>query len=264
MYLRLFLPLLLLHPPHRNNLCQFNLHHLLLHLCFSHHLLLHCQFPPITDHSASPLTLVQHSLDYSTDHVCPRPSLSAKGTRYDLMPGYLAPPEFSVKPAVHIFLQLIFPCPHGGWKRKRGDHLNITFACGCPLSNILCISLISNVVEPGIDYYVPLGQGVPHDSGPIQFPFDTMIPWETGIIKGIVHAHPNMQPMIAYDHWKKKCSNHVDNIPRCPNVNVSLSSGPVPKRTLRSISIIFRLFLGFIRYYRKGHHLLEHSPWLIT
>jgi hypothetical protein len=137
--------------------------------------------------------------------------------------------------------------------------LNITFACGCPVSNILCISLVSNDVEPGIDYHVPLGQGVPHKSGPIQLSFDTMIPWETDIIKGIVHAHPNIQPMIAYDYWNKKCSNHVDNISRCPSVNVSLSSGPVPKRTLRSISIIFPLFLGFFCYYRKRHHLLEHD-----
>jgi hypothetical protein len=173
--------------------------------------------------------------------------------------GYLTPPELSGKPVVSSFLQQIFSCSYGGWCRKRSDKANITFECWCPVvpANIIRLTIFGDVLH----YCVPQAQGIPHGSSPDYFPSDSINPWEINIIKGIVHAQPNLQPMIAYNLWMKTCSTRVDNLSRCPDIPPSLSSEAVTKRTLQSISIIFPHFLSFFRYYRKRrrHILREES-----
>jgi hypothetical protein len=175
----------------------------------------------------------------------PPPLPSMRGTtRYVCKTGYLSPPKFSAKPVVRNFMQQVFPCPHGGWVWKRDDRTNISFDCGCLVHNIIRISLAEHDQEYVIHYFVPSNQGIPHDSSPTHFPSDSMNPWEIELIKGIVDAQPNLQPMIAYDLWTKTCSNRVDCISRCPDLSPRLSTGAVPRRSLHSISTIFPLFLG--------------------
>ena len=175
-----------------------------------------------------------------------------KGTRYDFVFGYASPPEFSTKAIVRDHLALIFPCPNGGWLRKRGERTNIIFACKCPTPTIIRLTLH---VVPGlasnINYSVPIGQGIPHNEEPLHLPTDSIAPWEIDIIKGIVKGHTNMQPMVAYGLWTKLCTNHVDSVSRCPDPVPGVPYQVVTKRTLYSTGITFLQFLGFYKYYRK-------------
>jgi hypothetical protein len=213
---------------------------------------------PIASPPLSVIPVAPSTPPHQTLTIEPSPSRmnGTYGTRYVCMTGYLSPPELSAKPVVRMFLQQIFPCPYGGWFRKRGDRVNVSFKCGCPVPNLIRPSLAVHDQENVIHYYVPSNQGIPHDSLPLHHPSDSMNPWEIELIKEIVDAQPNLQPMIAYDLWTKSCSNQVDCISRCPDLSPRLSPGAVPRRSLHSISIIFPLFLGFFRYNRKRHRLL--------
>jgi hypothetical protein len=163
-----------------------------------------------------PANIIRLTIFGDVLHYVASTSPKARGNRYEFIFGYPTPPELSGKPVVSSFLQQIFPCPYDGWCRKRSDKANITFECRCPVvpANIIRLTIFGDVLH----YYVPQAQGIPHDSSLDHFPSDFINPWEIDIIKGIVDAQPNLQPMIAYNLWTKTCSNHVDNLSRCPDI----------------------------------------------
>jgi hypothetical protein len=103
-----------------------------------------------------------------------------KGTRYELMTGFPPPLEFSGNQAVRSFLQQMFPCPNGGWIRKRSDRANISFECCClVVPNFIRLTIFSDDLEYVIHYCVPSAQGIPHDETPIHFPNNSMNPWNS-------------------------------------------------------------------------------------
>jgi hypothetical protein len=88
--------------------------------------------PPTLLHEK--LTIVSSGIGYEPMTGYPEPTKSntqpaheqpirkvniGKGTRYELMTGFPPPLEFSGNQAVRSFLEQMFPCPYGGWIRKR-------------------------------------------------------------------------------------------------------------------------------------------------
>jgi hypothetical protein len=174
------------------------------------------------------------------------------GNRYDLITGFPPPPEFSSGPHVSAHLSQLFPCDYGEWKRTRMDAKNIIWSCSCPVPAILRLTIAVDSVDiPFVDYYVPSGQGIPHDEV-TSYPLgDTMTPWEIEELKSIVHQSPNMQPNLAYKLWIEKCTNYKDPLSRCPSAIPGIRCQVKTRRTLYSTSVIFNQFLGFFRYYRQ-------------
>jgi hypothetical protein len=156
------------------------------------------------------------------------------GTRYNLVPvGFPSPPtKFSSKAIVCDHVSTIFPCPDGRWSRKGGEPTRIIFSCSCPIPSVIRLS-VDNVspMDSCIDYYVPVGQGIPHLKTPPLLG-DSMAPWEIDILKEIVISHPNIQPMLAYESWTNACANHVDSISRCPDPIPGISIPAQKERTL--------------------------------
>jgi hypothetical protein len=199
-------------------------------------------FPTVPFHSIQPSEQTAHFLS------------GKPTTRYEFISGYPVPPELSSKAVVRDFLQEVFPCHNGSWTRLRGDRFNITFSCSCPVPFRIRISRTSSDAvssESQIHYYVPHRQGIPHD-GPLLYPSDESFqPWEIFILKEMIGKNRNMQPTNAYKLWTVACTNHEQLTSSCPAIFPSISSQPVPQRSLETISKLYPKFLAFFRYYRN-------------